>query len=47
VRRWQTFDQMTNHWTHVVMTVTRHAVSVFVDGTRVADSDFGFPTGQA
>jgi hypothetical protein len=29
------------------MTVTRHAVSVFVDGTRVADSDFGFPTGQA
>ena len=29
---------MTNNWVHITMTVTRHAVSVFVNGDRVPDS---------
>lgn len=37
------FDQITETWTSVVMTVTRHSVSVFVNGDRVPDSEFGFP----
>eukprot|EP01052_Picozoa_sp_SAG31_P029570 SAG31_NODE_2949_length_4871_cov_2.742456_6_plen_410_part_00 len=37
------FDQITETWTSVIMTVTRHAVSVFVNGDRVPDSEYGFP----
>ena len=32
---------MTHSWIHVMMTVTRHSVKAFMDGSAVADSDFG------
>ena len=40
------FDSLTHTWIHVMMTVTRHSVKAFMDGSAVADADFGFPTGS-
>ena len=39
------FDSLTHRWIHVMMTVTRHSVKAYFDGTLTDDGSFGFPTG--
>ena len=31
-------------WVSVILTVTRHMVNVYIDGDKVSDATFGFPT---
>ena len=37
-------DGVTSTWVSVILTVTRHMVHVYIDGEKVDDATFGFPT---
>ena len=39
------FDSLTHRWIHVMVTVTRHSVKAFFDGTPTDDAAFGFLSG--
>ena len=39
------FDKATVDWIHLVVTVSRHSVFAFLDGTAVHDEQFGWPSG--
>ena len=43
--RSESFDAATVDWIHLVLTVTRHEVIAFIDGTQVQDSEFDWPSG--
>ncbi len=37
-------DGITATWVSVILTVTRHMVNVYIDGEKIDDATFGFPT---
>ena len=43
--RSESFDAATVDWIHLVLTVTRHEVITFIDGTQALDSEFDWPSG--